>query len=47
MKVRKKTKGNTCFSHSKKIKKEQNIPGNGKELKRGTKRKKGGKEFTK
>jgi hypothetical protein len=40
MKVRKKTKGNTCFSHSKKTKKEQNIPRNRKDLKRGMKGKK-------
>jgi len=40
MKVRKKTKRNTCFSHSKKTKKEQNVPGKGKELKRGKKGKK-------
>jgi len=47
MKVRKKTKGNTCFSHSKKTKKEQDMPGKGKELKRGRKGKKGRKEFIK
>jgi hypothetical protein len=41
MKIGKKTNGNTCFSHSKKNKKEQNIPGNRKELKRGMK---GGKK---
>jgi len=45
MKVRKKTKGNICFSHSKKTKKEQKIPGKGEELKGGKKKEKGEKNL--